>query len=92
MLTVDQIRNRNDLDVRWTAGSLLDALGFETRVRGRLAQYVEQRGLELLSLRELMDLFLPRFQSLSSISASSGAISRFSTSRNLAVTCMTRRW
>ncbi len=59
MITIDKVRNRNDLDVRWPAGSLFDALRFETRVRGRLAEYEEQRGLEALSLRELMDLFLP---------------------------------
>ena len=33
MLTMDKVRNRNDLDVRWPAGWLLDALDFETRVR-----------------------------------------------------------
>jgi hypothetical protein len=59
MLTMDKVRNRNDLDVRWPAGWLLDALGFETRVRGRLAEYMEQRGVASLSLRELIDLFLP---------------------------------
>jgi hypothetical protein len=59
MLTLDKVRNRNDLDVRWPAGWLLDALGFETRVRGRLAEYMEQRGMASLSLRELIDLFLP---------------------------------
>ena len=59
MLIMDKVRNRNDLDVRWPAGWLLDALGFETRVRGRLAEYMEQRGVASLSLRELIDLFLP---------------------------------
>ena len=59
MLTMDKVRNRNDLEVRWPAGWLLDALGFETRVRGRLAAYMEQRGVASLSVRELIDVFLP---------------------------------
>ena len=59
MTTIDRVRNRNDLDMRWPSGPLLDGLGFETKVRGRVQEYMEQRGLEVLSLRDLMDLFLP---------------------------------
>jgi hypothetical protein len=59
MITIDRVRNRNDLDVRWPARPLLEALAFETRVRGRVADYMETRGVEALSLRELMDGFLP---------------------------------
>ena len=57
--TIDQVRNRNELDVRWPSRELIDALGFETKVRGRLVTYLEQRGMAALSLRALMDLFLP---------------------------------
>ena len=53
------MRNRNNRDARWPSRPLLDALGFQTKVRGRVEDYMEQRGIEALSLRELMDLFLP---------------------------------
>jgi hypothetical protein len=59
MTTIDQVRNQNELDGRWPSRELIDALGFETKVRGRVANYLDQRGMAALSLRELMDLFLP---------------------------------
>jgi hypothetical protein len=59
MTIIDRVRNRNDLDVRWPARALLEALAFETRVGGRVADYMKTRGIEALSLRELMDWFLP---------------------------------
>lgn len=57
MTPINRVRDRNDLDVRWPSRQLIDALGFETKVRGRVEDYLAQRGIE--SLRELMDLFLP---------------------------------
>ena len=67
--------------------------GLRDESAGRLAEYMEQRGVASLSL-EGTDSFVPspRCQSLSSISAISGAISRYSTSLNLVHTCMTRLW
>ena len=59
MITIDRVRNSNNLDARWPSRSLLDAIGFQTKVRGRVEDYMEQHGIEALSLRELMDLFLP---------------------------------
>jgi len=53
------VQSRNDIDLPWPAGALLDAIGFNTRVRGRVEAYLKAQGIERLSLRELMDLFLP---------------------------------
>ncbi len=59
MTTIEIIRNSNNLDVRWPSQLLLDAVGFPARVRGRVEDYLKERGMEELSLRELMGLFLP---------------------------------
>ena len=59
MITDEIVRYTNDLDVRWPLVSLLDILGFRSKVRGRVEDYLAERGIEELSLRELMDLFLP---------------------------------
>jgi hypothetical protein len=56
---IDMVRNRNNLEVRWSSHPLLEALGFQTKVWRRVADYLEQQGTEALSLRELMDVFLP---------------------------------
>ena len=57
--TIEDIRSTKDLDSPWSAGLLLDAIGFRTRVRGRVEEYLKTRETQSLSLRELMDLFLP---------------------------------
>lgn len=59
MTTAESIRTTNDLDVRWAVMELLDAVGFPRKVRGRVEDYLRARALATLSLRELMDLFLP---------------------------------
>ena len=61
MVTLDSnsIRITNDLDMRWPVAELVEALGFGTRVRHRVRDYLQARHIETLSLRELMDLFLP---------------------------------
>ena len=59
MTTADSIRIANDVDVRWPARELLDALALKTKVRRRVGDYLRTRGIENLSLRDLMDLFLP---------------------------------
>jgi hypothetical protein len=56
---IDQVRNRNNLEVRWPSRLLLEALGLQTKVRRRVVDYLEQQGIEALSVRELMDVFLP---------------------------------
>jgi hypothetical protein len=58
-MTVDAIKSTNDLDKPWLATLLLDAIGFQSRVRGRVEDYLEGHDIPSLSLRELMDLFLP---------------------------------
>jgi len=59
MTTIGSIRNSNNLDVRWPSQVLLDAIGFQSRVRGRVEDYLKERGIEELSMMEFMDLFLP---------------------------------
>ena len=59
MTTIEIIRNSNDFDAQWPPYLLLDAIGFRTRVRGRVEDYLRERRIEALNLRELMDLFLP---------------------------------
>lgn len=61
MVTLDSnsIRITNDLDMRWPVADLVDAIGFETRVRHRVRDYLEARHIETLSLRGLMDLIVP---------------------------------
>ncbi len=58
-MSIDAIRSTNDLDKPWPARLLLDAIGFLQRVRGRVEDYLESRNIRNLSLRDLMDLFLP---------------------------------
>lgn len=59
MATAALLRSRNDIDLRWPAGELLEAAGFETRVRNRVRDYLRARHSAKLSLRELMDLIVP---------------------------------
>ncbi|MGD9973591.1 MAG: hypothetical protein AB7S77_11050 [Desulfatirhabdiaceae bacterium] len=58
-MTIDNIKNANDLDEPWPPTLLLDAIGFPSRIRGRVEDYLERQKIRSLSLRELMDLFLP---------------------------------
>ena len=58
-MTIDTIKKTNDLDTPWPVELLLDSIGFQTRVRGRVEDYLERKRIGSLSLRELMDLFLP---------------------------------
>lgn len=61
MTTNETIRNSNNLDARWPSELLLDAVGFRTRVRGRVEDYLAKLEVQELSLRQLMDLFLPPY-------------------------------
>lgn len=58
-MTIDNIRSANDLDRPWPVTLLLNAIGFPSRVRGRVEEYLEGKKIRNLSLREFMDLFLP---------------------------------
>jgi len=53
------IEDQPELERLWPANELLDAVGFRPRVRGRVAQYLQNRGLAELSPKQLMDLFSP---------------------------------
>lgn len=56
---IDQVRHTNNLEVRWPSRPLLEALGLQTNVRRRVVEYLAQQGIEALSVRERMHLFLP---------------------------------
>jgi hypothetical protein len=58
-MTIGNIRNANDLDQLWPAQRLLEAVGFIPRVNGRVEDYLKRNNVQSLSLRKLMDLFLP---------------------------------
>jgi len=59
MVTAELLRARNDIEFQWPARQLLEAVGFETKVRTRVLNLLKTRGMETLSLRGLMDLILP---------------------------------
>lgn len=55
----DMEHHIDTIDRLWPARELLDKIGFGRRVTGRVADYLASQGLEVLSLRQLMDQFLP---------------------------------
>lgn len=59
MTTAKSIRETNDIDVRWPSEKLVDSTGFPTKAGNRIKDYLKDHGIVKLSLRELIDLFLP---------------------------------
>ncbi len=53
------IRETNDIDVKWPSGKLVDSIAFRTKSGNRIKDYLNDHGIMELSLRELIDLFLP---------------------------------
>ena len=53
------IEQESDLDTVWPTAGLLDAVGFQRRVRGRVADFFKAHGMTRVSPRQLMNLFLP---------------------------------
>jgi len=59
METRQNIREDNDIDRLWPMHMLLEKISFSKRIEGRLINYLVTHGIDKLSLRQLMDLFLP---------------------------------
>jgi hypothetical protein len=49
----------NNIDEKWPSEKLVDSIGFRSRVGNRIKEYLSDHGMEELSFRELMELFLP---------------------------------
>lgn len=47
------------IDVKWPSEELVDLIGFRTKAGNRIKDYLMDQGMAKMSLRELMDLFLP---------------------------------
>jgi len=59
MTSAKSIRETNDIDERWPSENLVDSIGFRTKAGNRIKDYLNDHGIVKLSLRELIDLFLP---------------------------------
>jgi len=59
MSSIKLIRETNNIDVKWPSEKLVDSIGFRARSGNRIKDYLRDHGIEGLSLRELMGLFLP---------------------------------
>jgi hypothetical protein len=59
MMVGESILDTNDIDVKWPSEKLVESIGFRTKAGNRIKDYLNDRGIVKLSLRELLDLFLP---------------------------------
>ena len=59
-MMVDESKpDTNDIDAKWPSEKLVDSIGFRTKAGNRIKDYLNNHGIDKLSLRELLDLFLP---------------------------------
>ena len=59
MVPIKSIHEANNIDVKWPSEELVDSIGFRARAGNRIKDYLRDNGIEGLSFRELMGLFLP---------------------------------
>ena len=59
MSSIKSIRETNNIDVKWPSEKLVDSIGFQSRAGNRIKDYLKDHGIEELSFREFMGLFLP---------------------------------
>ena len=59
MMIAKSIHEINNIDVKWPSEKLVDSIGFRTKAGNRIKDYLSDHGIVKLSLRELIDLFLP---------------------------------
>ncbi len=59
MASMKSINETNNIDVKWPSEELVDSIGFRARAGNRIKAYLRDHGIEELSFRELMGLFLP---------------------------------
>jgi len=58
MLT-KKIHQTNDIDVKWPSEELVDSIGFQTKAGNRIKDFLKEHGIEEITLRGFIDLFLP---------------------------------
>ncbi|MHC4458975.1 MAG: hypothetical protein ACYS0I_18190 [Planctomycetota bacterium] len=58
MVPIKSIHETNNIDVKWPSEELVDSIGFRARAGNRIKDYLRDNGIEGLSFRELMGLFL----------------------------------
>ena len=59
MMIAKTIHETYDIDVKCSSEQLIDLIGFQTKAGNRIKDYLNDHGIMALSLRELIDLFLP---------------------------------
>jgi len=57
---LEEIRRSNDLDKKWPIAEFLDTIGIRLQLKTCLSEYLDRDGTHGISLRELMDMFIPR--------------------------------
>ena len=59
MMIAKTVQETYDIDVKCSSEQLIDLIGFRTKAGNRIKDYLNDHGIMALSLRELIDLFLP---------------------------------
>ncbi len=59
MGSTKSIHEISNIDKKWPSEQLVDSIGFQTKAGNRTKDYLRSHGIEELSIRELMGLFLP---------------------------------
>jgi len=59
MSLIKLIHETNNIDVKWPSEKLIHSIGFRVKAGNRIKDYLRDHGIEELTLRELMGLFLP---------------------------------
>jgi len=58
MLT-QKIHKTNNIDVKWPSEELVDSIGFQTKARNRIQEFLIDHSIEEITIRRFLDLFLP---------------------------------
>lgn len=54
-----KIHKTNNIDVKWPSEELVDSIGFQTKARNRIKEFLIDHGIEEITIRRFLDLFLP---------------------------------
>lgn len=60
MSSIKSIREANNIDVKLPSEKLVDSIGFQSRAGNRIKDYLKDHGIEELSFRDFMGMFLPK--------------------------------
>ncbi len=58
-MLIKKIKITNNIDVKWPSEELLDSIGFQTKAGNRIKEFLIDRGIDEITLRQFIDLFLP---------------------------------